>query len=187
VPTKKLRGWVSANRDWMSHLDDLQHRGVLAAYLDPIWNVLACNDLFLSTMPGLENTDSIPTWLFSPIAKSVWADWEKEAAWNVAYNKAILGLYRESQQARDLIQRVGSHSEFRRLWSASVDVTYSRDSDSLLHVRHPPNSEVASYRLSIAPMVEDMTVLLVIAIPKPYSGPQNTSTADSWTQTVDTS
>ncbi|MFQ6395326.1 hypothetical protein ACLMAJ_17890 [Nocardia sp. KC 131] len=170
----------------MSHLDDLQHLGVLAAYLDPIWNVLACNDLFLSTMPGLERTYSIGAWLFSPIAKEVWVDWEKEAAWNVAYNKAILGLYRNSQQARDLIRRLSPNSEFRRLWASSVDVNYSRDSDSLLHVRHPPNSEVASYRLSIAPMVEDMTVLLVIAIPKAYSGPRNPSTADTWTRTVDT-
>ncbi len=177
VPSGTLRRGVTANRDWMSHLDDLQHRGVLAAYIDPIWNVLACNDLFLSTMPGLEKTYSVTAWIFSPIAKEVWPDWEKEAAWNVAYDKAILGLYRNSLQVHDLIRHLGPNSEFRRLWVSSLDVNYGRDSDSLLHVRHPPNTEVVSYRLSIAPMVENMTVLLVTAIPKPSGGPGNFSTA----------
>ena len=170
-PTNKLRQSVTSNLDWMSHLDDFQHRGVLAGYIDPTWNALACNDLFLSTFPGLEKTYSIAAWIFSPIAKEVCVDWETEAAHNVAYDKAILGLYRNSQQARDLIRHLGPNREFRRLWASSLDVNYGRDSDSLLHVRHPTNGELASYRLSIAPMVEDMTVLLVIAIAKPYSGP----------------
>ncbi|WP_280449677.1 helix-turn-helix domain-containing protein [Nocardia brasiliensis] len=169
MPTQQLRAQVRSNRDWMSHLDDLQHRGVLAAYLDPFWNVLACNELFPSAMPGLEKTYSMPAWLFSPLAREVWVDWEKEAAWNVAYNKAILGLYRESQQARDLIRQLGTNSEFRRVWASSIGVKYGRDSNSLLHVRHPTNSEITSYWLSYAPVVEDMTVLLAIAIPKPHS------------------
>ncbi|WP_227999097.1 helix-turn-helix domain-containing protein [Nocardia australiensis] len=173
VPTERLREGVTSDLDWMSHIDDLAHRGVLAAYIDPSWQVLACNDLFLSIMPGLEKTYSIATWIFSPIAKEVWVDWEKEAAWNVAYDKAILGLYRNSQQARDLVGHLGPNREFRRLWASSLDVNYGRDSDALLHVRDPTNGELVSYRLSIAPMVEDMTVLLVTAIPKPYSGPRN--------------
>ncbi|WP_228000505.1 hypothetical protein [Nocardia australiensis] len=78
---------------------------------------------------------------------------------------AILGLYRNSQQARDLIRHLGPNTEFRRLWASSLDVNYGRDSDALLHVRDPTNGELVSYRLSIAPMVEDMTVLLVTAIP----------------------
>lgn len=186
LPTERLRGRVTSNRDWMSHLDDLQHRGDLAAYLDPFWNVLACNELFLSAMPGLEKTYSIAAWLFSPIAQEVWVNWEEEAAWNVAYNKAILGLYRDSQQARDLIRHLGPNSEFRRIWASSVDVNYGRDSNSLLHIRHPPNSEITSYWLSFAPMVEDMTILLATAIPKPYAGPRNSSTPESSTQATDT-
>ncbi|MBF6545295.1 helix-turn-helix domain-containing protein [Nocardia brasiliensis] len=172
MPTQQLREQVCENRDWIGHLDDLQLRGVLAAYLDPFWNVLACNELFLSAMPDLEKTYSIPTWLFSPIAREVWVDWEKEAAWNVAYSKAILGIYRDSQQARALIRHLGTNSEFRRKWALSTDVKYGRDSNFLLHVRHPPNSEITSYWLSYAPMVEDMTVLLAIAIPKAHSDPK---------------
>ncbi|WP_159080557.1 MmyB family transcriptional regulator [Nocardia suismassiliense] len=186
MPRERLRRRVTSNPDWMSHLDDLQERGVLAAYLDPFWNVLACNELFLSVMPGLEKTCSIAEWLFSPIAQEAWVDWEKEAAWNVAYDKAILGLYRESQQARDLVRHLGPNSEFRRMWASSVDVNYGRDSDSLLHVRHPPNNEIVSYWLSFAPMVEDMTILLATAIPKPYAGPRNPSTFESPTRATDT-
>ncbi|WP_186818573.1 helix-turn-helix domain-containing protein [Nocardia ninae] len=186
MPTQRLRERVTSNRDWMSHLDDLQQRGDLAAYLDPFWNVLACNELFLSAMPGLEKTCSIAEWLFSPIAQEVWVDWEKEAAWNIAYIKAILGRYRRSQQARDLLRHLGPNNEFRRMWASSVDVNYGRDSDSLLHVRHPPNNEIVSYWLSFAPMVEDMTILLTTAIPKPYAGPRNPSTPESPTRATDT-
>ncbi|WP_327116460.1 hypothetical protein OHB12_04660 [Nocardia sp. NBC_01730] len=171
VPTDKLRQSVTANLDWLHHLDDLEHRGVFAAYVDPIWNVLACNDLFRSTLPGIEETYSIAAWIFSPVAKDVWVAWEQEAALNVAYDKAILGLYRNSQQARNLIRHLGPNREFRRLWASSLEVNYGRDSDDLLHIRQPPNGGLVSYRLGIAPMVANMTVLLVTAIPKPYSGP----------------
>ncbi|WP_433620901.1 helix-turn-helix domain-containing protein [Nocardia sp. CA-120079] len=171
APVHKLRQSVAANLDWISHLDDLERRGVFAAYVDPIWNVLACNDLFHTALPGIEKTDSIPTWIFSPIAQQVFVDWNREAAHSVAYNKAILGIYRDSQQARDLIRQLGPNKQCRRLWAASLSVTYGRDTDHLLHHRDVTTGELRSYRISIAPHTEALDVYLVTAIGKPYSGP----------------
>jgi transcriptional regulator with XRE-family HTH domain len=73
APVDKLRQAVTDNVDWISHLDDLERRDVLAAYVDPIWDILACNDLFRSALPGIEKTDSIPIWIFSPIAQTVFS------------------------------------------------------------------------------------------------------------------
>ncbi len=171
APTDKLRHCVTGNVDWISHLDDLERRGVFAAYVDPMWNILACNNLFRSALPSIEKTDSIPTWIFSPVAQKVFVDWNREAAHSVAYNKAILGIYRNSQQARDLIRQLGPNKECRRLWAASLAVNYGRDTDDLLHHRDITTGELRSYRISIAPQTEALDVYLVTAIGKPYSGP----------------
>ncbi len=172
LPTSdKLRQQVRGHDDWMKHLDDLQERRTLAAYVDPFWNILACNETWLAALPGIEKTNSIARWIFSAIAKEVFVQWEREAAHNVAYDKAMLGLFRHSAQARELIKHLQSHPDYRRLWAASIDVTYGRDTDDLLHHRDPATGTLTSYRLSIAPMDESGAVHLVTAIAKPYSGP----------------
>ncbi|WP_419198109.1 hypothetical protein [Nocardia vinacea] len=70
--------------------------------MDPMWNVLACNQSFRSVLPGLHETESIPRWLFSSIAQTVLVEWHHEAAHSVATTKAVLGRYRRSQQAQGL-------------------------------------------------------------------------------------
>ncbi|WP_067473403.1 MmyB family transcriptional regulator [Nocardia amamiensis] len=172
APADNLRQCVNDNTDLISHLHDLEQREVLAAYLDPLWNALASNDSFQATTPGLQETDCIPTWLFSPAAKSVFVQWPHESAHSVATLKATLGRYRDSEQAKDLMRQLRPVKEFRRQWSASIDVAYGRDTNDLLHLRDPATDELSSYRLSVADVTQTQNVLLLTAIRKPYSGPE---------------
>ncbi|MEV6140472.1 helix-turn-helix domain-containing protein [Nocardia sp. NPDC051990] len=170
APVEKLRQCVSGNIGLTTHIQDLEERRVLAAAVDPMWNVLACNESFRSLLPGLDETDCIPRWLFSPIAQTVLVQWHHEAAHSVATIKAVLGRYRGSRQAHDLIRQLRPNKEFQRLWNCGIDVAYGRDTNDLIHRRDPMTREFASYRLSIADATQAQNVLLITAIRKPYSG-----------------
>ncbi|MEU2032594.1 helix-turn-helix domain-containing protein [Nocardia amamiensis] len=172
APTDKLRQCVNENVDLVSHLDDLEQREVLAAYLDPLWNVLGRNYLFRAATPGLEETNCIPVWLFTPQAKTAFVLWAHESAHSVATLKATLGRYRDSEQAKDVIRQLRPVKEVRNQWSSSIDVAYGRDTNDLLHLRDPATGELTSYRLSVADVTQTQNVLLLTAIRKPYSGPE---------------
>ncbi len=174
APVDKLRQYVSSNVGLINHIQDLEERGVLAAAVDPMWNVLACNESFRSALPGLDETDSIPRWLFNPIAQTVLVEWHREAAHSVATIKAVLGRYRGSQQAHDLIRHLRRNKDFQRLWARGIDVAYGRDTNDLIHGRDPVTHKLASYRLSIADVTQSQNILLITAIRKPYSGPHPT-------------
>ncbi|WP_329410819.1 helix-turn-helix domain-containing protein [Nocardia vinacea] len=114
-PTDKLRQSVHENVALRNHIQDLEGRGVLAAYVDPMWNILLATTEFRSGMPGLEDSECIPVWLFSPIAKTIVIDWEREAAHSVATIKGVLGRYRDSEQAHVLLRKLRSHNDFHHL------------------------------------------------------------------------
>ncbi|MEV0027932.1 helix-turn-helix domain-containing protein [Nocardia sp. NPDC050793] len=170
-PTDYLRQCVRENTAAIDHLRDLDDRGVLAAYLDPLWNMLACNSTFRTATPGLGDTVLLPAWLFSPSARDFFLDWSSEATHTVASHKAILGRYRDSEQARHFMQILGQNPEFVRYWTASIRVAYGRNASDLLHLLDPTTGEPASYSLSISNLTQSEHVLLVTAIRKPYSGP----------------
>ncbi|MET8778987.1 helix-turn-helix domain-containing protein [Nocardia sp. NPDC004654] len=170
-PTDYLRQCVREKTDAIAHLRDLDERGVLAAYLDPFWNLLACNESFRAAVPGLTETGLIAAWLFSPAARDVFLDWPSEATHAVASSKPILGRYRDSAQALHFIQVLGHIPEFVDLWISSLRVAYGRDTADLLHLRDPASGDPVSYSLSISNVTQTEHVLLVTAIRKPYSGP----------------
>ncbi|WP_040701525.1 MmyB family transcriptional regulator [Nocardia vinacea] len=133
--------------------------------------MLACNDSFRAAAPGLEETDCIPVWMFSAAPQAVHVRWPHESAYSVATLKAVLGRYRDSEQAHDVMRQLRPIKEFRRQWFSSIEVSYGRDTSDLLHVRDPATGEPASYRLSVADINQTQNVLLLTAIRKPYSGP----------------
>ncbi|WP_433204621.1 helix-turn-helix domain-containing protein [Nocardia sp. CA-107356] len=171
APLDKLRHCVRGNDGLITHIQDLEERGVLAAVVDPMWNVLACNESFRSALPDLDRTDCIPRWLFSPIAQTVLVQWLHEAAHSVATIKAVLGRYRGSQQAHDLMRQLRPNKEFQRLWTSGIDIACGRDTNDLIHQRDPITHELASYRVSVADVTQAQNVLLITAIRKPYAGP----------------
>ncbi|WP_435592123.1 helix-turn-helix domain-containing protein [Nocardia sp. bgisy118] len=169
--TDYLRQCVREKTAAVDHLCDLDERGVLAAYLDPLWNLLACNDSFRAAVPGQHETDLIPAWLFSPPARNYFLDWPGEATHTVASHKTILGRYRDSEQAQRFVQILGQIPEFVDLWTSSIRIAYGRNTADLLHMRDRATGDPASYSLSISNVTQTEHVLLVTAIRKPYSGP----------------
>ncbi|WP_280503821.1 helix-turn-helix domain-containing protein [Nocardia farcinica] len=155
----------------LEHLDALEARDILAAYIDPIANVLACNNAFASRLPGINEIRCVPMWIFSPVARPIIIDWEYEAAHAVATLKPVLGRYRESEQAHELIHHLRPHKDFQRIWQAGVDVAYGRKTSDLYHWRNPATGEPESHLLTISDVDHTQNVKLVTAIRKPYSGP----------------
>ncbi|MBF6326639.1 helix-turn-helix domain-containing protein [Nocardia cyriacigeorgica] len=167
----KLRQLVAGDTALMAQLTDLTNRGILAAYVDPLWNILACNNGFRAALPGIESTDCIPTWLFTPEARDVLVEWEAETARAIATTKPVLARYRDSIQVRDIMRRLGPNKDFQRLWTPIVEVIYGRPVTDLLHIRDPDTDELTSLHLVIAEPGQPYNIQLLIATPQPYSGP----------------
>ncbi|MGY1960850.1 MmyB family transcriptional regulator [Nocardia gipuzkoensis] len=171
APAQNLRRLVRENDGLMTHIHALEERGVLGAYMDPMWNVLACNDSFRSALPGLDASESVPVWLFSPAARDIVIDWDREAAHSVATTKAVLGRYRRSEQARELMRQLRPNSAFGRLWASSISISYGRSTGDQLHWRDLDTGELISYSLTMSEISETGDVLLLTALPVRYRGP----------------
>ncbi|MBF6095755.1 helix-turn-helix domain-containing protein [Nocardia cyriacigeorgica] len=175
-PPDKLRQLVAGDTALMAQLDSLTDRCILAAYVDPLWNILACNDGFRAALPGIEATDCIPTWLFTPAAREVLVEWEAETARAIATTKPVLARYRDSIQVRDIMRRLAPNKDFQRFWTPNVEIIYGRPVTDLLHIRDPNTDEVTSLHLVIAEQGQPYNIQLLIATPQPYSGPPDHKT-----------
>ncbi|WP_378741145.1 helix-turn-helix domain-containing protein [Nocardia brasiliensis] len=169
-PIHVLRQRVTGNTRRMAHLHDLASRDVLAAYVDPVWNVLASNNLFRTALCGIDEIGSVPVWLFSAMAEDVVVDLPREADHVVAICKANLGRYRDSQQAADLLRRLGPNKQFQERWSASIRIAYGRDTSDPLRLRDPVSGVVTAYTLSVSD--ETNNVLLLTGLAKAHSLPK---------------
>ncbi|WP_327096109.1 helix-turn-helix domain-containing protein [Nocardia vinacea] len=175
LPTAdSLRRCVHDNVGLMTYLRYLDRRDLFAAYVDPLWNILASTDGFRSWLTGIGEDGNVRAWLFTPHAREVLTDWRYEAKRTVAVVKAALALYRDSEQARDLIRQLRPNRDVQRLWNSSTYVAYGRHVNDLLHRRDPDTHDLASYRISIADLTQNQHVQLVTAIRQPYSGPDPT-------------
>ncbi|MEU3010138.1 helix-turn-helix domain-containing protein [Nocardia asteroides] len=172
-PARHLRAWVQRDTSLLSNLDRFQGRGIPAAYVDPLWNVLARNDLFAEVLPGIDQSRSIPTWMFTDAGKAAVVDPEAEGAWSVSMLKGIMGKYRDSEQARELVTALTPNEEAQRFWKASSEISFGRDSRCLLHA-HSPGGELASYQLTLTESILAHHIQLFTATPEPYSGPEIT-------------
>ncbi|WP_280215848.1 helix-turn-helix domain-containing protein [Nocardia cyriacigeorgica] len=170
-PPDKLRQLVADDAALMAQLADLTDRGILAAYVDPLWNILACNDGFRAALPGIEATDCVPAWLFTPAAREVLVEWEAETARAIATTKPVLARYRDSIQVHDIMRRLTRNKDFQRLWTPTVEVIYGRPVTDLLHIRDPNTGKLTSLHLVIAEPGQPYNIQLLIATPRPYAGP----------------
>lgn len=170
-PAEHLRTWVQADTALVSNLERFQVRGILAAYVDPLWNVLARNELFAEALPGIDESQSIPVSMFTEPGKAVVIDPEAEGACAVSMLKGIMGKYRDSAQARELVTALTPVPEAQRFWAASADISFGRDSRFLLHARRP-GGNLVSYQLTLADSIPAHHIQLLTATPEPYSGPE---------------
>ncbi len=164
-PTAVLARTVTGNPALMAHLDDLNRRGELAAYIDPVWNVLACNEKFREATPGLERSGSIPIWMFSAHTKPILTDRAYELAHATASIRAITGIFRNAEQTRAVYRHLGPNTEFRATWIQNVSAAYGRDPSALMHAIHPVTSQPVAYSLTISN--QSQSVLLLILSPRP--------------------
>ncbi|WP_146089052.1 MmyB family transcriptional regulator [Nocardia cyriacigeorgica] len=170
-PLDVLQSEVSSNTGLLAQLNELQEQRTPAVLVDPFWNTLASNELLQLMLPGIDEVGSITSWLFRPDARAALIDWDREVAHSIASTKSVLARYRDSQQAHDLIREFQHNNEFCRAWQSNTDIGYGRDSTDLMHCLSA-TGEHTSYRVAIAEPGQAPDVQLLMALPRPYSGPQ---------------
>jgi transcriptional regulator with XRE-family HTH domain len=158
----------------LRHLDYLENHGILGAYVDPLYNILACNDIFRTAWPGSTDTNSLLTWIFQEQSARLAPDRDREAAHTVAIARALAGRYRASGQTKKLLQQLADHDEFTERWISTIDVAYSRSPDELLHRRHPDTGEPVSFIMSMTEVLHTPHISHITLLPLPYHGPDTT-------------
>lgn len=153
------------------HLDDLATKGILGAYIDPLYNILACNNSFHAAWPGLTETDSLLSWIFEPAAAVTAPDRDREATHTVAITRALAGRYRDSGQTKKLLRKLSHHDDFTRRWTSTIDVASGRSPDDLLHRHHPDTRKSMSFTMTKTAVSRLPNVSLITLIPMPYNGP----------------
>ncbi|MET7770476.1 helix-turn-helix domain-containing protein [Nocardia sp. NPDC005366] len=176
-PTAMLRRTVTTDPTLRFHLQDLERRGVHAALIDPMWNVLVSNESFRAVTPGLEDIVSIPEWMFSAHARELFLHWPSQAAHAAASIRALLGRYRDSEQARILLRNLSRNEDFMTYWTSGITVAYGRDISDLMHANDPITGEPASFSLTISNATQAETVHLITLIRRPLSGPPPSTSA----------
>nr|WP_232541799.1 helix-turn-helix domain-containing protein [Nocardia bovistercoris] len=148
-----------------ARLDGLDSDGVLAAYTDPLWHLIAANQRFREAFPGLEDfDDNLALWFFqpgrtAPSSRQVVVDRDGFAAYLVATLRPAFGVHRESPRAREFFDLLDAGPEFRTRWDTdSITVAYGRRPDDLLRLRDLDSGERYDLTLDLGPLRADPTV-----------------------------
>ncbi|MFC9995658.1 hypothetical protein [Nocardia sp. NPDC127526] len=112
--------------DMQAALDGLAPHA--AAWVDPMWRVLASNAAYRRAYPGLEDAGNVLTWFFyHPDSRTTMLDWEGEAALTVAWFRTLISEHGNPEWARDLLNDLSDSEDFARMWK-SGSVTFNRKS-----------------------------------------------------------
>ncbi|WP_280445115.1 helix-turn-helix domain-containing protein [Nocardia brasiliensis] len=165
IPEEELHRRVYAEPAFGAHLQDLQERGIPAAYLSRVFNVIECNDLLRAVLPGLDEVGSILLWMFTPDARDIVVDWEPEAVRTVATVKGVLGRHRETEQAADVVRKLQRSKACGEIWTSNIDISYGRDSTDLKLFRDQAG-RIVSYSITMSEVPETSGLMLLTAIRK---------------------
>lgn len=165
-PTSALREAVTTNPALMRHLQALHERGELAAYVDSAWTLLACNNAFHDSAPGLHPGASIPVWMFSDDARKIFPRWPYEADCATANVRGIAGRYRGSEQVQTIFRSLRTIKDFRARWNDGVHTAYGRDPSDLMHAHHPTTGRTTSYSLTITNQSEHIFLIILSEHPR---------------------
>ncbi|MFI5783907.1 hypothetical protein [Nocardia sp. NPDC051570] len=141
-------------------------RGILAAYTDPLLNLLAIKDRMKRAFPRLEDVGNVAPWIFDHYSKGVLTDRDNEKDQVVALLKVAMGVYRETPQTAHLLRRLRPCVEFNKYWTSHTRIAYGRDTTDYLRWRDQSTGEEFSAYIS-AMNVEAKDVLLYLAVPVP--------------------
>ncbi|WP_460698605.1 MmyB family transcriptional regulator [Nocardia thraciensis] len=161
----------------LARLARFEQEGFACAYIDPLWNLVAANDMFLRVFPGVDEFDrNMPLWHFQPgtaepTSKRISVFWEYEAAFLVMTLRAAFGRFRDSPQAIELMRRLQASPEFTRMWIDSLRVAYGRGPTDLVHLRDPATGEPHSWNIQLGEIPDTREVLLCLGYRQTYAGP----------------
>jgi hypothetical protein len=174
-PAEHLRAQIAtpARLDLLARLD---RAGILAAYIDPLWNVLAANTGFHRALPGIEIAGNIARWGFpqasarSPIA-GLLLDCPREARFLVGVLRGAFGRYRTNPQVTDLYGQLRGNRDFHTRWKSSIHVAYGRPFHDPLRLRDPKTRQPYALDVQISEIAGIPEIGCITAWPPPAPGP----------------
>ncbi|PPJ27805.1 hypothetical protein C5E45_16480 [Nocardia nova] len=161
-PTADLRCHVDSPAV-QAHLDHLDTRYIASAYLTPLSTVLQNNRTFGQAVPGLDDCDhNLALWFFTPTARRVIDHWDHEAHGWVAVIRAMLGRYRDTPQAQQLLRKLRASNDFQRVWESNhLQVSYGRRAATPIRLHIPCASTPVAIGLQVTEF-GDRTDLLAV-------------------------
>ncbi|MEV6557545.1 helix-turn-helix transcriptional regulator [Nocardia sp. NPDC051756] len=135
TPTETLKEQVMQNSGLLDHLDLLESKGVLAAYVDPLLNVLLLNKHMIRAYPRLDVVGNVAPWIFGPHSRDILTDRGNEKDQVVALLKAVMGGHRDCFQTNHLLRRLRPIPEFNRIWTTRTRIAYGRETTDYLRWR----------------------------------------------------
>lgn len=167
VPLERLRDHLDRTPILIDQLADLEHRGVLTVYSDPIGNILAMNKSMSSTFTGLEETGNMMLWWLGPTAKQIIPDWEPDTDFIVGSFKIPLGRHRTSPTANHLFRDLRRYKSFTQRWLASTFVAYDRATTQPLRLRRPSDGVEFTATVHRTDITDSRQIILQTLYPKP--------------------
>ncbi|MFF0532706.1 helix-turn-helix domain-containing protein [Nocardia amikacinitolerans] len=173
----RVRTLTPDRRAKLARLDD---RGVAAAYIDPLWNLVLANQRFRAAVPGIEQYgDNLCLWFFHPGSTAPTAEpsvlhHRSTATYLVATLRGALGRHRRTPHARTLYQDLRGSALFSQIWDTSIAVAYGRRPDDPVHLRDPTTGEVYSVRIHLGDAPGSPDARFCLCYRQPYSGPELT-------------
>ncbi|MEV4204352.1 helix-turn-helix domain-containing protein [Nocardia salmonicida] len=158
TPVEELRTHHSA-RERLTKLNELDERGLVGAYIDPLWSLVHANKRFRSELPGIDRyDDNAALWFFHPgtttrTAETLVVHWEAAAAYLVASLRAAFGIHRHNPQAQALFQKLCGSATFTELWNTELEVAYGYPTDEPLRLRDPDTGNLYSVRIHLGARV----------------------------------
>ncbi|MBB5916883.1 hypothetical protein BJY24_005795 [Nocardia transvalensis] len=169
-----LRDCLLARPEHMQHLDDLERRGVLAGYFDPMLTVLAMNTLMRTAFVGLAEIGSLARWWFSPAGLAVVVDHPTETEFLVAFLKGQMGRYRTAPRTLETLAELLPHPQFHKPYTTSTRIAFERSTSDPIHFRNSDTGEIATASVHIQRVSNTTPTLLFsvfphehVAIPNP--------------------
>ncbi|PKV80490.1 MmyB family transcriptional regulator [Nocardia fluminea] len=151
---EELRTRPSA-ADHLETLSNLDERGLVGAYIDPLWSLVHANKRFRFELPGIGYyDDNVSLWFFHPgttahTAESLVVDWDIAAAYLVASLRAAFGVYRQTPHAQALFEKLCGSVVFTELWNTRLGVAYGYQTEEPLRLREPDTGELYCVRIHL--------------------------------------
>ena len=177
APAEELRDRITTP-DRIELLTRLDKAGILAAYVDPLWHILAANSTFYQVLPDARTVTggNVAAWAMPPApapspAKPLFLDPQSEGHILFGMLRGAIGRYRDSPHVIRLYQQLARNDAFRRHWHTGIHVAYGRHIEQIVHLRNPATGKPYTLDVQIAKLAHFPEVRSVIAWPPPPEAP----------------